>query len=92
MNIIVLMRMRDRAFETDDLGLMAEVLRRMNPGKGKPEPRKVEMAFHKARYECRTVTREKRLASQQWLVANNVKRLGGLPALWGEPLPGDKRK
>lgn len=71
---------RNRAFEADDL----EWARKQMPT---ASSRVVEMAFHKARYECRHVSDDKRHESQRWLVENRVARMDGSPVILGEPLP-----
>jgi hypothetical protein len=72
---------RNRAFETDDL----EWAKVMIPNASCPLV--VEMAFHKARYECKHVSAVKRRESQVWLIENHVKRMTGDFVFPGEPLP-----
>lgn len=72
---------RNRAFENDDI----EWCKKRMPVPS--DPRVYEMAFHKARYECVAVSARKRRESQNWLIINHVKRMGGEFVVPGEPLP-----
>ncbi len=72
---------RNRAFEAGDL----EWVRKQIPNAS--SPRVIEMAFHKARYECRQVSAKMRRESQCWLIENHVARIDGTPVIPGDPLP-----
>lgn len=72
---------RNRAFETDDLGWVKRTI----PNASNPVV--WVMAFHKARYECRAVSAKKRRESQVWLIENHVRRMTGDFVVPGEPLP-----
>ncbi len=48
----------------------------------------IEIAFHKARYECTQVSDARRLESQKWLVERNMRRMTGEPIALGDRLPG----
>lgn len=80
-DLAVALSERNRAFEADDL----EWARKQMPTAA--DPRVVEMAFHKARYECRAVSAKKRRESQAWLIENHVRRLDGDYVIPGDPLP-----
>jgi len=72
---------RNLAFESGDLLWAARVL-----PKGARHT-VIEMAFHKARFDCLDVSDEMRRESQQWLAENNVKSLHGKAVAVGDPLP-----
>jgi hypothetical protein len=74
---------RDRAFENDDLEWTQRQLAHLNP----LHPNVILMAFHKARYECPSVSRDQRLASQKWLHDNHVRKYDGSYVILGEALP-----
>jgi len=73
---------RNKAFEEDELSWAAKILPNAS------HPRVVEMAFHKARFECFDTSTTKRLESRDWLAANGLTRLNGQPVLPSTPLPG----
>lgn len=81
MSLTEFLRIRDEAFESDDLDWVKAAL----PEGSRPEV--VEMAFHKARYECCSVSKEKRQQSQVWLATRGLTRLDGSPVKIGDPLP-----
>ena len=60
---------RDAAFEADDLNWAKEQLPPLT------KPAVVEMAFHKARAECLTISDEKRQASADWLAERGLRKL-----------------
>lgn len=73
---------RDLAFATDDLSWAAKMM----PHASCSEV--VEMAFHKARYDCVAASEEKRLESQAWLADRSLTRVIGGPIVQhGDPLP-----
>jgi hypothetical protein len=57
---------RDRAFENDDV----DWARRLLPDNASHEA--VELAFHRARAECTSISPEKRAESKWWLVARGL--------------------
>lgn len=73
---------RNRAFETGDLNWARSII----PYEASDEV--IEIAFHKARYECTQVSDARRLESQKWLVERNMRRITGEPIALGDPLPG----
>lgn len=73
---------RNEAFETDDLTWATKML----PNASSPVV--VEMAFHKARYDCVAVSEEKRIESQAWLAERGLSRIvGGDPVQIQDSLP-----
>lgn len=70
-------KQRNLAFETDDLE-WARGQMLFEPS----HPIVVEIAFHKARAACHTVSKAKRMASEQWLKANGYGPMGGTKADW----------
>lgn len=73
---------RNRAFETGDLNWARSIV----PYEASDEV--IEIAFHKARYECTHVSDARRLESQKWLVERNMRRMTGEQIALGDPLPG----
>ncbi|TXH15462.1 MAG: hypothetical protein E6R03_07160 [Hyphomicrobiaceae bacterium] len=73
---------RNRAFEAGDLNWARSIM----PYEASDEV--IEIAFHKARYECTHVSDARRLESQKWLVERNMRRMTGEWVALGDRLPG----
>lgn len=73
---------RNRAFEAGDLEWARSIM------SYEASDEVIEIAFHKARYECTQVSDARRLESQKWLVERNMRRMTGEPIALGDPLPG----
>lgn len=77
--------MRDRILETDN---MAEFAAMIEHATGiTPTPEVAEIAFHKARYEALRVSRDKRVASGEWLRAHKMGRVNMMDLLPPGQLP-----
>ncbi len=63
-------RERDAAFEADDIAWAAKQM------PGASSPRVVEIAFHKARSACASISEAKRLESAAWLAGNGYAPFG----------------
>lgn len=73
---------RDAAFASDDLTWAAKMLPNAS------SPYVVEMAFHKARYDCIAASDLKRRESQTWLADRQLTRIIGGPVVQhNDPLP-----
>ena len=72
---------RNAAFEADDISWAKK---RMPDA---ADPAVVEMAFHKARYDCTDISAAKRRESAHWLASRNLTTMNNLPVSAEGPLP-----
>ena len=72
---------RNAAFEADDLSWAIKTLPNAS------HPSVVVMAFHKSRFECVSVSEQKRPKSRTWLADRGLTTLAGDPVRHDDPLP-----
>lgn len=81
---------RDRMFEDGDIDGLRKAMLRTAAILGMPQDFDddlVRQVFHKTRYEATNISREKRIASGEWLRERGFRRMTGQPLLAPNQLP-----